>query len=173
MRIETARLTLDLPMLADFEAFAEMWADPQTTRFVGGPSARNDAWTRLLRLCGLWPLLGYGYWMVREKASGRLLGTLGFADFHRDLQPPHPCAPEAGWVFARWAHGRGFAREALTAAFGWFDASPAAGACHCLIDPENAASLRLAAAFAFANAREITFEERITLLLTRQAASGG
>lgn len=169
MRIETERLVLDLPGLADFEDFAEMWGDPQTTRHVGGPCHRNDIWLRLLRLAGLWPLLGYGYWAVHEKSGGRFVGNLGFADFHRELEPPHPCAPEAGWVFARWAHGRGYAREALTAAFAWFDASAAAGPCHCLIDPENAPSLRLAAAFGFSDARAVIFKDATTLLLTRQS----
>ena len=173
MRIETERLALDLPGRADFEPFAEMWADPETTRFVGGPQGRADAWARLLRLGGLWPLLGYGYWIVREKAGGRFAGTLGFADFHRDLQPPHPCAPEGGWVFARWAHGRGYAREALTAAFAWFDARPAAEICHCLIDPANAASLRLAASFGFSDPRAVIFKQTETLLLTRQPALRG
>jgi RimJ/RimL family protein N-acetyltransferase len=171
MRIETERLVLDLPGLADFEDFAEMWGDPQTTRFVGGPSGRNDAWTRLLRLCGLWPLLGYGYWAVHEKSGGRFVGVLGFADFQRELEPAHPCAPEAGWVFAGWSHGRGYAREALTAALAWFDASAAAGVCHCLIDPENAASLRLAAAFGFGDATEVAFKDAVTLLLTRYPKS--
>jgi RimJ/RimL family protein N-acetyltransferase len=168
MRIETERVVLDLPALADFEAMAEMWADPQVTRHVGGPRSRNDSWMRLLRHRGLWSLLGYGYWTVREKAGGRFIGNLGFADFHREIAPPAACAPEAGWVFAGWAHGRGFARESLAAALAWFDASAAAGPCHCLIDPGNAASLRLASAFGFSAARHVTFKDEATLLLTRQ-----
>jgi RimJ/RimL family protein N-acetyltransferase len=167
MRIETERLVLDVPIAADFEDTAEMWADPQITAFVGGPRSRNESWMHLLSQRGLWPFLGYGYWTVREKAGGRFAGTLGFSDFHRELDPPQVCAPEAGWVFAGWAHGGGYAREALTAALAWFDASAAAGPCHCLVDPENLASLRLAAAFGFSGAREIGFKGTRTLLLTR------
>ncbi len=172
MRIETERLVLNRPGLADFEPMAAMWADPQVTRYVGGPNSRNDSWLRLLRLGGLWPVLGYGYWIVREKSSERFVGNLGFADFQRELEPPQHCAPEAGWVFASWAHGRGYAREALTAALAWYDASPVAGPCHCLIDPENLASLRLATAFGFSDAREVMFKNAKTHLLTRQSFSG-
>jgi RimJ/RimL family protein N-acetyltransferase len=167
VRLETERLVLDLPMRADFEPMVAMWADPHTTRYVGGPRSRNDVWMRLLGLRGGWALLGYGYWTVREKAGGRFVGTMGFAD----LEPPHPCAPEAGWVFAGWAHGRGYAREALTAALAWFDTTLPGAACHCLIDADNAASRRLAEGHGFAQAGVVRFKAAPTLLLTRQAAA--
>ncbi len=171
VRSETERLVLDLPALEDFEPLAAMWADPQTTRHVGGPRGRDDSWMRLLRQRGLWHLLGYGYWTVREKASGRFAGNLGFADFHRELDPAFDCAPEAGWVFAGWAHGRGYAREALAAGLDWFDQTGVHASCHCLIDPENNASLRLAAAYGFAAPRSVLFKQAPTLLLTRQRRS--
>jgi RimJ/RimL family protein N-acetyltransferase len=125
----------------------------------------------LLRYRGLWPLFGYGYWAVREKASGRYAGDLGFADFRRELEPPVACAPEAGWVFAGWARGRGYAREAFGAALAWFDHTGAHHCCHCLVDEENAASLRLAAHHGFAALRSVYFKGAPTLLLTRQHPS--
>ena len=170
VRIETERLVLDGTSLEDFGPLAAMWADPETTRHVGGPRSETDCWMSLLRYRGLWPLLGYGYWAVREKASGRFAGDLGFADFRRDLEPPLDCAPEAGWVFAGWARGRGYAREALEAALAWFDGR-FGGECHCLIDPQNAASLRLAALHGFASQRSVQFKQAPTLLLTRQRPS--
>ncbi len=144
MRIETERLVLDLHSRDDFPDMADMWADPDTVRFIGGRvGTRQDSWMRLLRYRGLWPLLGYGYWAVRDKKSGRFAGELGFADFGRDMTPSISGIPEAGWVLASWARGRGFALEALTAALAWLDR---AGHRHsvCLIDPANGPSLRLA-----------------------------
>ena len=123
---------------------------------------------RLLRYRGLWPLLGYGYWAVREKASGRFMGDLGFADFQRELTPPSRLAPEAGWVFARWAHGQGFAGEALTAALAWLDGCGVHAQCCCLIAPDNTASVRLASRHGFVASHEVGFHGETTLLLTRQ-----
>ena len=49
---------------------------------IGGkPFTREESWARLLRYGGLWSLLGYGYWAVRDKESGRFAGELGFAGF--------------------------------------------------------------------------------------------
>jgi RimJ/RimL family protein N-acetyltransferase len=144
LRIETERLVLDLHSRDDFSAMADMWADPDTVRFIGGRvGTRQDAWMRLLRYRGLWPLLGYGYWAVREKASGRFAGELGFADFGRDMTPDISGIPEAGWVMASWARGRGFASEALMAALAWLDTTEQKRSV-CIIDPENGPSLRLA-----------------------------
>jgi RimJ/RimL family protein N-acetyltransferase len=167
VRIETERLVLDGHTQEDWAPLAAMWADAETTRHVGGPRSENDSWMRLLRYRGGWPLCGYGYWAVREKASGHYAGDLGFANFRRELEPPFDCAPEAGWVFARWAHGRGYASEALAAALAWCDAKMAASACHCLIDAENAASLRLAKRHGFGDPRHVRFKNETTLLLTR------
>ena len=61
-----------------------MWADPEVTRYIGGrPFGVEEVWTRLLRYAGHWALLGYGYWAVIEKSSGRFVGEAGLADFHR------------------------------------------------------------------------------------------
>ena len=59
-----------------------MWADPQVTRFIGGKTlTEEESWTKFLRYAGLWPFLGFGYWVVEEKASLAFVGEIGFADF--------------------------------------------------------------------------------------------
>ena len=53
--IETARLTLRLPTLADFEPIHAMRSDPDVVRFVGGKTlSREEAWHRLQRSSGHW-----------------------------------------------------------------------------------------------------------------------
>lgn len=81
IRIETERLILDLHRLDQFEHLAQMWADEAVIGYIGAPSTLQESWARLLRYRGLWPLLGYGYWALTEKRSGRFVGDLGFADF--------------------------------------------------------------------------------------------
>lgn len=151
MRLDTDRLVLDLHSLDDFDPMADMWGDTDTVRFMGGrASSRQESWMRLLRYRGLWPLLGYGYWAIHERSSGRFVGELGFADFHRDADPSFDGVPEAGWVLAPWARGRGFATEALAAALAWLDAAGYPKSV-CIIDPSNLASLRLAQTHGYAS----------------------
>jgi RimJ/RimL family protein N-acetyltransferase len=143
--IQTERLTLRGHTLADFDECAAMWGDPLVARYIGGrPSTPEEVWARVLRYAGLWALLGYGYWVVRERASGCFVGEVGLADFHREVTPPLGDAPEAGWVLAAWAHGHGYATEAVRAALSWADANLAAPRTVCLIAPENAASIHVA-----------------------------
>jgi RimJ/RimL family protein N-acetyltransferase len=138
---QSPRLAFAQPTADDLDDSATMWADPEVTRYIGGRAIpHEEAWTRLLRNVGHWALLGYGYWVVRDRA-GRFVGEVGFADFHRELAPALD-APEAGWVLARWAHGQGFATEALRAALAWAD--PRFARTQCVIDPPNAASIRVA-----------------------------
>src|SRR5262249_20611442 len=123
---------------------AAMWMDPEVTRFFKGMGAtEEDVWGRLLRYAGYWSLLGFGFWAVRERATGRFVGDVGFGNLRRDITPPLGDAPEAGWVLARWAHGQGFATEAVSTVLAWastrFDRPTV-----CIIDPDNAASIRVA-----------------------------
>jgi RimJ/RimL family protein N-acetyltransferase len=172
-RIETARLLLDGHRCQDFAALAALWADPEVTRQIGRPpSDRQESWMRLLRYRGLWPLLGYGYWAVREKATGAFIGDLGFADFHRPLDPPIDGTPEAGWALSRAAHGRGYATEALMAALSWLDATGYYPRSVCLIGPENRASIRVAEKAGYRLERTALQGDGIVLLMGRGAEVG-
>ena len=73
--IETERLILRGHVLEDSEASLALWTDPEVTRFIGGkPSTTEEVWPRLLRYAGHWSLLGFGYWAITEKATGRFVG---------------------------------------------------------------------------------------------------
>lgn len=163
--IETERLVLRPHRAEDFDDLAALWADPLVTRFIGGrPSTAEDSWLRLLRYGGLWGLLGFGYWAVRDRASGRFVGDVGFADFHRGLG--FDGVPEAGWVLSPWAHGKGFAGEAVRAALAWADARGWDRSV-CIIDEANAPSLRLAAARGYQEASRLTYKDHPVILLER------
>jgi RimJ/RimL family protein N-acetyltransferase len=143
-RLETARLVLRAHRAADLEALACMWADPVVVRHISGqPSTRAESWARLLRYAGHWALLGFGYWAIEERASGRFVGEVGLADFKRQMEPSPGNDPEIGWVLAPHAHGRGLATEAVARVVAWADEELGVRT-WCMIHPDNTASLRVA-----------------------------
>ena len=165
--ITTDRLTLAPHTLEDFDDVAAMWSDPRITRHIGGrPFTAEESWARILRYAGLWALLGYGYWAVRESASGRYVGDVGFADFHREITPALGSDPEGGWALASWAQGQRYAREALAAAHDWIGRRRTV----CLIAPDNRASLRLAQTLGYRPFAEADYKGSASLLLERNAA---
>ncbi|MFS0737157.1 GNAT family N-acetyltransferase [Sphingomonas sp. 1P06PA] len=168
MQIETERLILRPHGLADFEQSFALTADPDVLRYIGvAPPTREEAWHRLLRYAGHWQLLGYGLFAVIEKASGALIGETGFADFHRGLGDRFDPFPEAAWMFAVSAHGRGYATEAAAAAHRWHDAGAARGRTVCIINPENQASLRTAAKLGYAPFGETVYRDGRVVMLDR------
>lgn len=144
--IETQRLLLRRNTLEDFEAIRDMYVDPEVIRHigVGKPATAQESWFRLLRLIGNWSAFGYGFFSVIERSSGRFAGLVGLARFHRELGEDFDPFPEAGWSLASWAHGKGFATEAATAAHDWFEAQRGRRRTVCIIDPGNDRSIRVA-----------------------------
>jgi RimJ/RimL family protein N-acetyltransferase len=166
--LRTARLTLSPPALPDFEDSAAMWSDPMVVQHVGGrTSTPEESWARLLRARGLWDIVGYGYWAVRETATGRYVGEVGFADFHRGIEPSIDGVPEMGWVLASWAHGQGFASEAVAAGLSWGLAQWGDAPVVCIITPDNAPSLKLAYKMGFLEVAWTTYKDSPTVLLQR------
>jgi RimJ/RimL family protein N-acetyltransferase len=151
-----------------------MWADPLVTRYIGGkPFSRHETWLKLLRYLGHWSVLGYGYWAVEEKASASFVGELGFADFKRELQPPIEGIPECGWVMASHAHRKGYATEALQAAFAWGDENLNSERTVCIIDPGNLPSLRLAEKLGYRKLVTTTYGGHSTILFERVGTAKG
>lgn len=167
-QIETPRLTMTPHGRADFPDSLVLWSDPDVTRHIGGrPSTEEEVWARLMRYLGHWALLDFGYWIVRERETGRCVGEVGFANFRRALDPPLGDAPEMGWVLAPWAQGQGFAREAVEAGLDWGEGHWGPARTVCMIAPENAPSLKLAGRVGFQEYARSTYHEAPTVLLER------
>ena len=121
-----------------------MWSDDAVVEHIGGQRREpQDAWFAQLRNRGMWPLLGYGYWIVRERRTDGFVGEVGFADFMRGIEPDISGRPEAGWVLAKSAWGKGYASEAVKAAHDWLD-EVLPGRSTCIINPDNTASIAVA-----------------------------
>jgi RimJ/RimL family protein N-acetyltransferase len=157
--IETARLQLRAPSVDDLAASTAMWGKEEVVRHIGGkPFTREEVWSRILRGRGLWPMLGYGYWAAYDKESGRFVGDVGFADFHRAFEPSIEGIPEMGWVLDPWCHGRGYASEAVSAGLAWAEANLDAREYSCIIDPGNDPSIRLALKMGFVEAARTLYK---------------
>jgi len=103
--LETKRLILRAPKTEDFEAYAEFMAGDRS-KGVGGPMDRAAAWGGFVGDAGQWVLLGYGFWIVEEKSSGKPAGQVGF------WHPDHWPEVELGWTMFEGFEGLGYAHEA-------------------------------------------------------------
>ena len=138
MQLETDRLLLRQFRADDIDAYAEMVADDEAMRFVGGVGTKADAWRRMAKWAGQWVLRGYGEFAVEEKVTGRFVGLCG---------PYYPIdwpQAELGWQIARPSRGQGYAPEAARACARWMFEDLGMPRIISMIDPQNAASIRVA-----------------------------
>lgn len=169
--IETARLVLRGHRKQDYDALHRLWSLEPVYRFGrGAPPTTEESWHRLLRYGGLWPMLGIGYWALEHRGTGKYIGEAGFADFHRDLDPPFADRPEAGWMLDPDHWGQGFASEALMAILAWLDAHQSKPAV-CMITHGNEASFRLAGKFGFKRYADAAYHGDAVTLLERNPLS--
>jgi RimJ/RimL family protein N-acetyltransferase len=113
IRLETERLVLRPPVLADFDAWARLSADQENMRHLGGVQSRPVAWRGFAFAVGSWHLQGFFAFSVIEKASGAWIGRVG------PLQPEGWPGTEIGWTLWREYWGRGYAVEAAAATIDW------------------------------------------------------
>jgi RimJ/RimL family protein N-acetyltransferase len=107
LRLETDRLILRNYRLSDFEDHYRLHSDPDVMRYLipGQPMTRLEAWRHMAFLVGHWELLGYGYFAVDEKASGKFVGRIGYTN------PAGWPGFELGWTLLPEFQGRGYATE--------------------------------------------------------------
>ena len=137
--LESERLRFRLFRDSDFATYEQWCARMEIMRYLGGKTFdRIQAWRHFAYLRGHWEFLGYGYYAVEEKATGTLIGRIGYTN-----QPGWP-GFELGWTIIPEFQGRGYATEAakflLPYAFHTLDQSRVVS----LIHPDNAPSRRVA-----------------------------
>ena len=170
-KVETERLILRGHTLEDFPDYARMWADPVVTRFIGGvPLAEEEAWAKFMRIAGHWALLGHGFWAIEEKASGRRIGEAGLLSVRREIEPSFHGVPEIGWGLDPATHGKGYATEAGRAILSWGEEKFGRVRMVCIIDPDNAPSLRVADRLGFKQFARTTYKGDPTVILERLPA---
>lgn len=134
----TPRLILRPMIAADFDAWADFHADPETMRFLGGVNNGPAAWRSLCGMAGAWTINGFSMFSMIHRESGKWIGRTG------PWQPEGWPGTEVGWGVARAYAGQGYAYEAAVASMDY--AVDILGWTHIIhtIDPDNAASIALA-----------------------------
>ncbi len=167
--VETARLRLRGHRAEDLAVCLPLWNDPIVTRFIGGrPYTQEEVWQRVQRYAGSWVLLGHGFWVIEEKAGGRLVGEIGIMDARREIDPPFGDDRELGWALLPDVHGKGYASEALAAVLDWERDVFNAPCLVALIDPDNTPSIKLAEKYGFKERARSVYKNVPTLQFERR-----
>jgi RimJ/RimL family protein N-acetyltransferase len=138
--LHTERLLLRMFREDDLDTYAAICADPEVMRYLadGKPLTRPEAWRQMAMILGHWQLRGFGLWAVEERATGVLIGRLGF------FQPEGWPGFELGWMLRRASWGRGYATEGAGRALAHAFTEMGRDRVISLIRPGNQASIRVA-----------------------------
>jgi RimJ/RimL family protein N-acetyltransferase len=134
--LHTERLTLRMPILADFEPRAEFAASERSV-WEGGPTDRIDCWKQFASEVGTWALMGYGPFSLQDRSTGDYLGEVGI--YH----PANFPLPELGWFVVPEAEGKGIAAEGARAVMRWVRQTFGWEYTVSYIDPGNTRSIAL------------------------------
>jgi RimJ/RimL family protein N-acetyltransferase len=166
VRLETERLVLRKPEAADFDAYLEMWSDPEVVRYLGGNVAgATETAAGIERMQQHWERHGIGLFTVVRKEDQRIVGRTGFllwdperwvSALREELNGP--LETEIGWTFARAFWNRGYATEAAIACRD-----------HALGELGND---RLVSLIAYGNAPSVRVAEKIGESLEREDLGG-
>lgn len=167
--INTSRTTLRAMRPGDFDRFAEIWTNDEVVRFIGGqPRCRDMSWKVFLQIAGHWQMTGFGQWAIEAHDTRGIVGQTGFFFGARGMGHDFDSVPEAGWVLAPEAQGRGLGAEAAKAAHDWFD-RVVTGPLVCMIDPEHEMSLKLAVQLGYTLLRTAEYGGNGVQLMSRKS----
>ncbi len=139
--LETERLLLRVFRPEDIEGFAPLEADPEVMRFYpSGPRPREWAERGVRYFIRTQEQHGYSLWAVIHKSNDRFIGYCGLVP--QTLNGNEEV--EVGYKLARAYWGRGLATEAARAVRDWGFARLDVPRLVSVIDPGNAASVRVA-----------------------------
>lgn len=138
--LKTERLILRMFREEDLDAYAAICAQSEVMAFLGKrqPLDRAESWRQIAYFLGHWQLRGYGQWAVEERATGVLVGRVGF------YNPEGWPGFEIGWTLGKQHWGKGYATEGASASLDY--AFDVLGRDHVisLIHPDNHRSISVA-----------------------------
>ena len=133
MRIETDRLIIKSNQEVDLKPLAALWADPDVTRYMGGPRNYEEILKDLRDDAQLDPQPAFDLWPVIEKETGQIIGTGGILE--KDIEGTNQY--EIIYVLAKSAWGKGFATELASSLKDYAFDQLGLKRITALIDPDN------------------------------------
>ena len=137
--LETQRLRFRTWRPSDFDVYEGWCARMEIMQYLGGKTFdRIQAWRHMAYLTGHWSIFGYGYYVCEEKASGAMIGRVGYTN--------HPGWPgfELGWTIIPEYQGKGYATEAARMLLDYAFTQLKQDRVISLIHPDNTPSRRVA-----------------------------
>lgn len=142
----------------DVEAMTAVYGDPAVMRFIpGGPLPRDEVAAMLWKHVDENRARGLGFYAIEERATGSVVGEVGFSRFESGEL-------ELGWTLASAYWGRGYATEAARACL-VMDSLVA------VVDAENAPSIRVAERLGFSLREERSLYGKPHLVFARKASA--
>lgn len=136
--IETNRLIIRPPALADLDQWVKTDGDSEVFRATGTPEDRLSCHADLMKIAGSWALNGFGSLLLFTKNDGVLIGRVGPS---KPLDWPEV---EIGWALLPEFTGKGYALEGTVAAMDFALRGLQVPQIVHTIRPSNVASQRLA-----------------------------
>jgi ribosomal-protein-alanine N-acetyltransferase len=165
---EARRVFLRHFHVADLDAMAEVFGDPEVMHFGPGPQPRE--WVRRwLHGCleDYHQKWGFGLWAIVHRADRRVLGYCGLTRFDDIDGRPEI---ELGYRLARPFWGRGLATEAAGVARDYALGVLTLPRLVAIIDPANAASIRVAEKTGLRYEKDVVFRASLRKLYVIQQA---
>lgn len=140
MDLKTERLWLRSPQASDTSALIALWTDPEVTHHLGGPRDPAKLRERIAADLATSSPPKFDLWSLVERSSGEVIGDCGLKAKEVDGQ----AEIELVYVLARRAWGRGYATEIGIALREFARSDLSLPRLIALIEPEHAASARVA-----------------------------
>ena len=140
MHPKTERLNFRPYGLDDLDRLSEWFQDPVMMRYYGGLKDRQETSEWLERLTRTMSEKNYGYWVLELAENGDTVGHCGIADQTVD----DTVELEVGYLLHRDYWGHGYASEAAATLYEYALADLGHDRIISIIDPGNAASIRVA-----------------------------
>jgi RimJ/RimL family protein N-acetyltransferase len=160
--VRTERLLLRPISPDDAEVLADLYADPEVTRFVRALDLEGTR-AQIDRFVDEWATRGIGIFAVVDPGTGEFLGRSGVKYW------PEFDFTEAGWVLRRDLWGRGYGTEVGRASLDYAFAHTDLDLVAAIIAKGNDASVRVARKLGMAPLRdEVVYETDCTIFAARR-----
>lgn len=137
-RLTTARLILRDFADTDVDPLADMNADPEVMRYLGGARSREWSAATIDRCREQWDRLGFGRFAIEALDDHEFVGWVTLEPVERAAYADDV---EIGWRLTRAHWGQGYATEAARGVLDWAFASLPVQRVLALADPANDASV--------------------------------